>query len=1035
MLRNTIRTAAVAAGIATAAGLAFAENYGRVTEPNEVVRTSLFPLGDADDMVFDAGAGWTVQASMKVKGQVVLPPPPEGQEPPVLTALAPVLELVAPDGSVETVGVVAKASKKAATLKAVLGEGGRFALRLRGSAGTGIVELKWKLKPGKTAPVKNVVLEPNTNTDFEFSARGGAVVSWKLAFKGDGAAQVDKILDPDGVEVPFDPLDETYITRNLTSEVARNIPLPVGRPGGQYRLRVVNKIYSSTMSLSIKVALPKVPAVPVTLTREEPVLTDIGRNDGGCGIRISLTGVNLDSSPQGVLFGSAAALSVDVAQGSQEQDPDTCSVTIPGGSGLVDVIFVAADGQRAVLPDAFTFSPLPVITSFTPDVGPGAGNITLTVKGTGFEYPSQGLYKIIIREGVSGGVPCSNVQVVDANTLVGKIPAYVSGPKQVLVRNLCNEDSIAPGFFTYAITLNISNVIPDAVPTFGGIPVVVYGTNFQDTNQVYLDGNPVPTTPVYFTGVVIGHRIAGADLPAHVPGKVDVEVRQGMTSSTKPGGLAYYTFTDVTASAVPEADSNDDWGAVSTGVADINADGKTDYIILTHSTALNLPRPGTRILKNDGTGVFTDGTGTLMPFGTSQEGLGGNTVLVADFQVQTGVPKFPDIYLSRPGTGTEARRTSDNKFVDAWGVLLFGSAGQGYTVQPKAGGNSKLSIAGTLTYSKCFIYDYDYRSVSAALGDLDNDLDQDIVLVNDTSIASFTGVNCNYRWQTCAGGYYASCYTYSKNPLGSALRLCTVSSSGSVFDRTLDFLKAGFSSSDDFRGVAVAVGDMNNDALGLTDIVVTHDTYPGAGLASCTRLFQQKQTNLISTFVKFQSGFLPAPGSGSDDDWRGNAVVVPDLNSDLFRDMIIGYDDVLPTGRPYSTRILVQDSVNGKLVDRTETLLAGLLPAGDYGRSKFILAHDVDSDGDRDIIITTRNSTGTGNPKTRLLLNIAKDDVTGLPTFINATSILPVNGADDGAAVSIVPADIDGDGDLDLIVTDERDGNPTRKTRIWRQDR
>ena len=51
--------------------------------------------------------------------------------PPALSPRAPVLEVIAPDGTVQVDGVVARAAKKSASLKATLVEGGRLALRLR----------------------------------------------------------------------------------------------------------------------------------------------------------------------------------------------------------------------------------------------------------------------------------------------------------------------------------------------------------------------------------------------------------------------------------------------------------------------------------------------------------------------------------------------------------------------------------------------------------------------------------------------------------------------------------------------------------------------------------------------------------------------------------------------------------------------------------------------------------------------------------------------------------------------------------------
>jgi hypothetical protein len=191
-----------------------------------------------------------------------------------------------------------------------------------------------------------------------------------------------------------------------------------------------------------------------------------------------------------------------------------------------------------------------------------------------------------------------------------------------------------------------------------------------------------------------------------------------------------------------------------------------------------------------------------------------------------------------------------------------------------------------------------------------------------------------------------------------------------------------------------------------------------------------------SAFSKFAGGFLPTPSGGSDD-WRGDALAIPDLNSDLLRDCILSMDSALPNGRPESTRILIQNSATKRLEDKTTELLGGVLPAGDAGHAKFILSQDVDRDGDADIILCTPTGAGTGNRMTRFLLNSGKNEATGLPILVDASSLLPSYASDPGNAVSVVAADIDGDGDNDLIVTDthQTGGTPVKRTRIWRQDR
>ena len=1015
-----------AAALAAAATPApAAENHGRPLRTGEVVSTSIYPAADTDQFVFEAAAGFKVNFKLKVTGQVVLPPPPEGEEPEVLLPLLPSLELIDPSGAVHTTDVIARATKRVATLKATLPVGGRWAVRAKGTAGTGTCDLSWKLKPARVAAQRKLPVAGDQTLEFPFPACGGGTVSWTLSFKGDGAAQVIRVLDPDGEEVPYDPEDLTYVVRRVTSEKIKKLPLPAGGPGGTYRLIVFNDLFPVTMNLVIKVALPRVPKTTASLTRVEPVLTGISTDQGACGVEVVIDGTDLGTSPQGVLFAEEYATGVVLAG-----DGKSFQCLVPKGTGTVDIVYVAADGQQAVLADSFTFLPFPTLTGISPTLGPNQGGIELRVFGQGF-LQGPDIYDVLI-----GDLTAAQMQVLSETEIRCIVPAHVSGPKTVVLRNDCGEQSVSPQQFTYSTGLNISTVAPSAIPVFGGVPVVVYGSGFQSTDQVFIDGALLPSTPVMFSSTIIGHRVAGPDVPAHAPGSVDVRVRAASsTEVTKVNALAYYTFEDATAGSIPAGSATDDWGGVSTALIDRNADGKADHLVIAHDQQLSGTRPGTRVLVNDGTGVFTDGTATLMPTPTMTENWAGRQVLSSRLDAGSN----PDLLLVRPGTGLEAQVDSSKLRVDAFARLFLGQPGGEYSPQPHSGVDTKFGIFGQLIYSfggqtKCYLYDFDFRGVSGALGDLDGDLDQDLVLVNDRSIRWFKGVNCNYVWITCLG-YYASCYSFQTYDVGSALRICTLGSTGGVFDRTSSFLTSAFSSTDDFRGVACAVADMDADFL--NDIVVTHNGPPGPGgtLAAATRVFRQKSSGVTVTYARL-SGFLPTPLSAADDDWRGDSVAVPDLNTDLYRDMVIALNTAVPNGRTYRTRILIHNSSLGKMEDKTDEVLGPALPAGDDGRARFVLATDFDKDGDPDLFLSTPDDLGTGNRRTRFLLNTGRDPATGLPVLVDASSLLPPEASDPGNAVALAVGDVDGDGDLDLALTDTHvPAGSNRRTRLWKQVR
>jgi len=1034
--RLPARVAACALLVA-ASGAVAAGNYGRASGPHEVIQTSISPEGDTDVFVFEAGPGFKIKAKAK-RGKGA--------------SVRPTLDLLSPDGSTAVDGVKSKSGGSSAALSAVLAEGGLHGLRLGGSEGTGACTLVWKMKPAKAAPVKKDPVPGDVEKEYPFSATGGALVSWALSFKGDGAAQVVRVLDPDGVEVPFDPEDPTYLKRKLTSEKVKNLPVPDSRPGGLYRLVVFNDINPVTVNLKIKVVLPKLPKTTAALTAAEPAILSVDRTAGGCGSPVVATGLNLSETPQGFFFGAQPATGVLVEGGSAlvANDGTTVSCSAPAGQGPVDLVFVAQDGQVAVLPQGFTFDPLPTVTSFDPTQGPGQGGVELTLDGTGFQTEGQNLYDVLV-----GGVPASQVRVVDSNTITCRTPAHVSGPKTVVLRDRCGQTVTAPGTFTYGTGLFITTIRPDAVPVFGGVPVVISGSNFSATDSIFLDGVAVPTTPVVFGTTVIGHRIAPADLQPHAPGAVDVKVTSvGGAQSTKPDGLAFFTFADATPSAIPAASSTDDWGGVSNALLDRDSDGVADWLVIAHTDALSTTRPGIRLLVNDGSGVFSDQTATKMPEPSSTEGFGATHLISGRLNSDI----IPDLFLGRKGVGVDYDQNGDgspdwiearmlnNKEVDPWPRLVFPDSQGLFKDQPLTGIGGLLGIsglrfcdatwacAGVKRPGVCMLFNFDFRSVNGTMGDLDGDSDGDVVLVNERSLATFAGVSAGI-WVGCYSGLVNYQY-YTVEPFGSAMRVLAASSNGGLTDRTDDLLETAPTLAEDFRAVAVAIADLDGDFL--NDIVIVHNqTITKAGNPiSAARFFKQKNSGTSVVYRQITT-FFPAPSGAGTDDWRGDAIALADLNNDFYRDVVISLNDDPIVAGGLSTRILIQDSGLQRGVDRTAEVLAPVLPSGDDGRAKVLIARDLDRDGDTDLILSTPDDLGGGRRRTRLLLNVDKVSGSGLPVFLDASSLLPDYATDPGNAVAIAIGDVTGDRHLDLVLTDTRltSGTPVRRTRVWKQVR
>lgn len=177
---------------------------------------------------------------------------------------------------------------------------------------------------------------------------------------------------------------------------------------------------------------------------------------------------------------------------------------------------------------------------------------------------------------------------------------------------------------------------------------------------------------------------------------------------------------------------------------------------------------------------------------------------------------------------------------------------------------------------------------------------------------------------------------------------------------------------------SIALGDLDGD--GDLDLVLTGATNLG-GSARISRIYRNAGNG---SFTEINAGSLAGVAMSS--------IVLGDIDGDGDLDLIL-------TGSTGSEKIsrIYQNDGNGAL---TEINVASL--TGAYDGS--IALGDLDGDGDLDLVLTGR-PVGTGISKVYL------NDGSGAFTEINPGSLTSVYDS------SIALGDLDGDGDLDLILT------------------
>jgi hypothetical protein len=232
------------------------------------------------------------------------------------------------------------------------------------------------------------------------------------------------------------------------------------------------------------------------------------------GNSITITGTNLTAT-SAVAIGGAPATGVTVVNASKvtavtpigTEGPKGVSVTTPAGT--------------ATLANAFTYAPVPTITSVVPTGGPLSGGTVITITGTNL----TGASSVTL-----GGAAASSVTVVNPTTITAVTPSGVGLPMIVSVTTLGGTASLPNGFTYFGIP-----GIVDVTPWFGRIAgndaITITGVNLTGATSIKIGGVPA-------TGLTV---VDDRTVTARTPGSPGGGAGTYPVSITTPGGTATKT--------------------------------------------------------------------------------------------------------------------------------------------------------------------------------------------------------------------------------------------------------------------------------------------------------------------------------------------------------------------------------------------------------------------------------------------------------------------------------------------------------------
>jgi hypothetical protein len=650
-----------------------------------------------------------------------------------------------------------------------------------------------------------------------------------------------------------------------------------------------------------------------------------------------------------------------------------------------DLTVVNADGQGITATGVFFVIPAPQISSLSfSEAGP-AGGRTIRING---QY---------LRAGSSVRFDTTIVQpIASRSTYIDVVaPPHAPGNVVLTVRDDYGQTVSAPGGFTY---LNIgSNRITSVSPTFlqavGGETVTVNGADFVADTVLTLDG-------VAMDASLVSSSVMTFKAPEHADATVKLRVTD-QYDQTSAVDLQLKGFVDTTSTAIPApvttTNAVDGWRATRVLVGDVNGDGYPDLVLLRPEKAYgsDANRSRLRLLLGDGSGGFTDATSSKIPAVSGDEdwrardgvlvdvdGDGHlDIVIVTDDQVSSGQRSSLRV-LKNNGSGTFTDATSSS--VPA--STTYGDRNQGVAI---AVGNFDGNGAELVVTNSDYFTETIVTSGGPAVPP--NPPPPDIITTN----------------------YYPGTRVLLNNGSG-------------VYTRKTNALPSVTASgANQFQGVAVAVA--NVDGQNRDDIVITRPSpvadpsNSGSYLLATTLL----TNNGSAVFTDVSSTKLPAK---SDPEYlQGDRVWLQDVDGDGDPDLVIASPSrlVSPVSGSASTAPAVRIFYNSS--GTFSAPASAVLPAADdqdSSQADGVAFADLTGDGKMDLVLVSAHAPNYAGRGARVLVQSGGawlQGQLGLPS--------PLAG-DDLRGVDVAVIDVDGDGDLDIVVVRDEADDTVRNTRV-----